>query len=500
MTRVLEPAATEQSRRGGEILPCPSTQPCGSRGLESRRLRRRAAADVLFFDVPNALGCRSPMTLRRLLGLSVIFAVAAMTPTPLDAQDLPILFVHGNGDSAALWHTTVWRFESNGYDPSLLHPIDMVDPAAPADDRVDEPNRSTTAEQRHQLADAVQRVLRDTGHDRLILVGSSRGGNTIRSYIDTAGPQAAVALAILCGTPSHGAFWSTEAPGSEFNQIGDFLSGLNAGREVPPDVPFVTLRSDSNDKYAQAPAPSQTGGVRAAGYDSPALRGAQNLVVDGLDHREIAFHPLAFREIYRAVTGRAPATLNIEPQARIQLSGVVSGFANSEATNRGVPGASVAVYEVDPNTGGRAGAAVLRATTDDSGRWGPLSGSPTAYYEIVVAAAGYPTTHVYRTPFPRSTNLVRIRLEPPPDAFSEAAAIVTMSRPRGYFGHGRDTFTLDGRVPDGVDAGVPATSRATMAFANAAGQPVRVVFNDEAMTVRTYPLGEGHVVFAEFHY
>lgn len=27
----------------------------------------------------------------------------------------PVLFVHGNGDSAALWITTLRRFESNGF-------------------------------------------------------------------------------------------------------------------------------------------------------------------------------------------------------------------------------------------------------------------------------------------------------------------------------------------------------------------------------------------------
>ena len=32
----------------------------------------------------------------------------------------PIVFVHGNGDSAALWHTTVWRWESNGWPADRL--------------------------------------------------------------------------------------------------------------------------------------------------------------------------------------------------------------------------------------------------------------------------------------------------------------------------------------------------------------------------------------------
>jgi pimeloyl-ACP methyl ester carboxylesterase len=440
------------------------------------------------------------MALSCLFAASLMLAVG-MPPSSAQAQNLPILFVHGNGDSAALWHTTVWRFESNGYDPALLHAVDLPSPAAPADDRVDEPNRSTTTDQRDDLAAAVQRVLHATGQDQVVLIGSSRGGTAIRNYIKNGSGHTTVALAILSGTPNHGAFRSSDAPGSEFNQLGEFLAALNAGTEVHPDVPFVTLRSDSNDKYAQPAALTQPNGEAfGSGYDSPTLRGALNLVVNGLDHREIAFHPRAFHEIYRAVTGRPPATLAVVPRPRVTVSGLVSGFANGDATNLPVARASVTVYEVDPHTGARLGAQVLRTTTGPDGRWGPLSGTPTAYYEFVVTADGYPTTHIYRTPFPRSTDLVRIRLAPLPDGFADAPAIVTMTRPRGYFGHGRDTFTMDGRVPDGIAPGVPTTSEATMAFTDPDGRSVEVVFNDEAMTVRTAPLAESRVVIAEFHY
>ena len=42
-------------------------------------------------------------------------ALAQTTSTPSVAADIPpILFVHGNGDHAALWITTLWRMESNG--------------------------------------------------------------------------------------------------------------------------------------------------------------------------------------------------------------------------------------------------------------------------------------------------------------------------------------------------------------------------------------------------
>jgi hypothetical protein len=39
-----------------------------------------------------------------------------------------------------------------------------------------------------------------------------------------------------------------------------------------------------------------------------------------------------------------------------------------------------------------------------------------------------------------------------------------------------------------------------MSFPDQPQRSVPVVLNDERLTVRTYPLAEGHVVLAEFHY
>ena len=49
------------------------------------------------------------LLLLAVLALAVLGAGAAIGQT----ADPPIVFVHGNGDTAALWHTTIWRFESN---------------------------------------------------------------------------------------------------------------------------------------------------------------------------------------------------------------------------------------------------------------------------------------------------------------------------------------------------------------------------------------------------
>ncbi len=78
--------------------------------------------------------------------------------------------------------------------------------------------------------------------------------------------------------------------------------------------------------------------------------------------------------------------------------------------------------------------------------------------------------------------------------------MVSLVRPRGYLGHGRDTFLIDGQVPAGVNEGVPGTAEARKRFEPGPPRSVRVVLNSEALTVLTYPLDENHITIAEFHY
>jgi triacylglycerol lipase len=440
-----------------------------------------------------------PVNRRRALAVLAAICLVATLLTSVAAQPprAPILFVHGNGDSAAQWITTIWRFESNGYDRSLLHAIDFAPPSSRRDDGRPEDNRSSAADQTKALATAVEALRRATGSERVILVGSSRGGNAIRSYIKHGGGAATVSHAVLCGTPNHGVIALPEGLGSEFNGRGQFLTGLNTPDEVYPPVAFMTTRSDANDKYAQPDGRfvGRPGQATHVTYAGPELRGARNVILPGLDHREVAFHRLAFWAMWSFVTGGEPKTLDPAVEERPELDGLVSGVANRAPTNRPIAGASIEVYEVDPASGARLGGAVHRRTTGPDGRWGPFAAKNGAYYEFVLAAQGYPPTHIYRTPFPRGSRYVHLRLRQlgPRDT----ASVVTLSRPRGYLGHARDRFLIDGRVPEDVGGGVPGASEGTRTFT---GPPraVPVVLNDEALTVLTRP--PGHVVLAEFHY
>jgi pimeloyl-ACP methyl ester carboxylesterase len=187
-------------------------------------------------------------------------------PAPQQEQP-PILFVHGNGDSAALWLTTLWRFESNGWPRDRLVALNMPYPLARDDDGKPQDGRSSAEDQMRTLAADVERIRARTGADKVVLVGNSRGGNAIRAYIQHGGGAATVSHAILGGTPNHGVWSSpTFRPHNEFNGAGPFLTGLNApkganGDEVTPGVHWMTLRSDHNDKFAQ---PTACGSARAA--------------------------------------------------------------------------------------------------------------------------------------------------------------------------------------------------------------------------------------------
>src|SRR6202035_1773672 len=288
-------------------------------------------------------------------------------------------------------------------------------PLARADDSKPEPNKSSTEDQRRELKEAINALKRRTGAARVALVGNSRGGYPIRSYLKNGG-SGDVSHAVLCGVPNHGVFDWDDNPGSEFNGRGAFLRGLNGGEsEVTDGTSFLTLRSDNMDKYAQPDGRilGKPGTSTGVGFDGPALRGATNLVLGAVDHRETAYSPRAFREIYKFIAGREPDRIAVAPEAEVKLGGLVTGTPGGVQTNRPVAGAAVEIYRVSPDTGERIGGAIHASQTSADGRWGPAKVDPSWYLEMVLTSAGSVTTHFYRSPFPRSCDIVHLRAARP---------------------------------------------------------------------------------------
>jgi len=444
----------------------------------------------------------------------IVLAVAALlgacsTPATPPAQP-PIVFVHGNGDTAALWTTTLWRFESNGWPRDRLHAIDLPYPLARDEDNVAQPGRTSTTEHAQFLSSEVDKVLARTGASQVVLVGNSRGGNAIRNYVQNFGGASKVSVAVLGGTPNHGV-WALQdfRPNSEFNGVSPFLVALNApkganGDEVTPGVRWLTIRSDNNDKFAQPDGVwiGAKGKPTNVTFDSPALKGAKNVVLPQRDHREVSFHAEAFAQTYEFITGRPAATLTIAGESRPVLDGRLSGIGPAGPSNLPLVGATLEVFAVNAGTGARQGAARHRKEIVADGRWGPFVADSGTAYEFVVSAPGYATTHIYRSPFARSSDIVNLRAERLAEADKGAAAVVTMSRPRGYFGVPRDRVTLDGVTPaPGIPAGVAGVSSSRIKLGGGSGRPVVADFASGALQERivglAWPAAENRVVLLE---
>lgn len=404
-----------------------------------------------------------------LLAAVVLMGAAAQAqPTPV-----PVIFVHGNGDDATKWVPVIWLFESNDYPANRLFAIRLTDPAARLDDTRPEPFRSSSTDQASELSAFVTRVLLETKASKVALIGSSRGGLTIRNYVRNAGGAAVVSHAILCGTPNHGVMAIDTNLNSEFNGKGYFVKQLNEGSEVVEGVRFMTIRSDKLDKFAQS----------NVGYDGPALKGAENIEIANLDHREVAFHPLAFQQMYHFLTGQAPKQLKPLAQATVSIGGVITGFEGMAPTNRPLAGVHFRVFTLQSESAERDGGPVLDIQTTKNGTWGPLSIKPDRQYEFVLEKDGR-TVSYFMDAIPRSTSLLNFRFVPKAFGQLTNGQNLLVHRPQGYLSKGRDLITVDGAAVEDLLPGVPTRDSAGLQIPNSKKNGVRVVLRDEAIHAR----------------
>jgi hypothetical protein len=269
----------------------------------------------------------------------------------------------------------------------------------------------------------------------------------------------------------------------------------------------MTIRSDNNDKFAQPDGLwiGARGTATNVGFDGPALKGATNVVLPRVDHRETSFSPAAFEATHRFITGRAPQTTEAVAAGPVVLDGQLTGLglvptdaaSGNYANNLPLPGAQIEVYAVDPATGERRGAALHRKTVGADGRWGPFTAPAATPLEFVVSAAGYATTHIYRSPFPRGSNLIHLRAERLAESDKAAASVLTLTRPRGYFDLARDRMALDGRPLPGVGPGGAGVSSAKLVLREAGVRAVAAEFNGERLVGRSWPAAENRVVVLE---
>jgi triacylglycerol lipase len=418
-------------------------------------------------------------------------------PAPEAEASIPIVFVHGNGDDAAKWVPIIWLFESNGYPADRLHAIRFSNPSSRSDDRRPQAHRSSTVDQVAELSAFVSRVLLSTGARKVALVGSSRGGLTIRNYLRNAGGAAVTSHAILCGAPNHGVYALPANPGNEFNGSGDFLRRLNEGPEVVDGVAFLTLRSDRFDKYAQpdgraAGMPIERTGVD---FDGPALDGATNIVLPGLDHREVAFHPDAFREMYRFLTASDPQTLEVLRQPQPRMSGLLTGFADGVATNLPLAGVRLRIFALDPDSAAREPLPAYEHTTSEDGAWGPFVADPARHYEFLIEHDGR-SVSIFKSPLVRGTSLLNLRFYPPSRKLPPEQPSLLVHRPQGYFSKERDPVQVNGNPAAGIPDGLPVED--SFVITHELGTGLQIELRNEMIVARPARVDDGHYATAEF--
>ena len=429
---------------------------------------------------------------RTLTAVLLLGTTAIHPQSGLPAATVPIVFVHGNGDDAAKWVGIIWLFESNGYPADKLFAVRILHPNSRTDDTREEVNRSSTADVAADLSAFVTRVLIQTHSDKVALIGSSRGGLTIRNYL-LHGGRANVAYAILCGTPNHGVVASDASPNGEYNGKGNFLTGLNNasadGSEVVGGVKTMTLRSDKLDKYAQPNgvafgAPQRPTNVT---FDGPALRGANNVVLPNLDHRELAFYPTAFAEMYKFITGAPPRVIAVVPEAHPVISGLITGYDNGAFTNLPLAGAHLRIYSVDRAKKVEAGTPDYEITTAEDGKWGPFRAISDQEYDFDLEYQGL-HVHFYKAPIPRSTNLLNLRLMPIPrtegSSTPQNTSQLLIDRPQGYFSRDRDPVEIDGKVSNDEPAGLPLEDSFVANLQISPGALAQVTLRNETIVAR----------------
>jgi hypothetical protein len=135
------------------------------------------------------------------------------------------------------------------------------------------------------------------------------------------------------------------------------------------------------------------------------------------------------------------------------------------------------------------------------GRWGPFNADAAGTYEFVIRAPGYAVLHVYRSAFPRSSSLVHFRADRLAEADKTAGAVISLARPRGYFGLPRDRVVLDGQDPaPGIPRGVAGVAVSKIKLPAGAQRAVVGQFNGERIVGRSWPAADNHLVLLELQY
>lgn len=258
-----------------------------------------AACDVTVFEVEYELPAGLPE------GFPVQFDQT--TGNPLNCwgggggyiNSSPIIFIHGNYNSADNWRDVAEFLLGFGYVPNELWAVTYQDVSGGATSNANLSNML-------DIENFVSDVLEYTGEDKVAIIGHSLGVTLGRAWMKEYNRYTSVSHFIGIAGANHGVNFCGPASPSHSSplclEIGhpdsDFLTWLNQDDETPFDdiVQYMTLYSGTNLDYFYPSSAVMYDGSTMDLWHSPLLEGAFNVQVP-TDHMSIRTNMVSITEM-----------------------------------------------------------------------------------------------------------------------------------------------------------------------------------------------------------
>jgi pimeloyl-ACP methyl ester carboxylesterase len=193
---------------------------------------------------------------------------------------------------------------------------------------------------------------------------------------------------------------TVDAALAEFGVQQVYLVGHSRGTMVSSNYLGDPTRAAKVAKYIAidgAPCPTASG--------VPCVAPTQTLF-PGQEHVNVCTSAESFAMQYEFLVGEPPQVVDI---VRQKGPVTIAGKAVHFPANIGRDGATLEIWEIDPDTGYRdADEPVATFPIGPTGEWGPATVSADKRYEMALTHPDYGTHHLYPQRFLRDTHLVRL--------------------------------------------------------------------------------------------
>ncbi|MCX7175260.1 MAG: alpha/beta fold hydrolase [Proteobacteria bacterium] len=193
-------------------------------------------------------------------------------PSRPSADQVPLLLVHGYCSNRGFWWWLKPRLEVHGRSVGTL----SLEPVFGSIDGYAE-----------QVARRVEALCRETGADRVMLVGHSMGGLVSRAYLRRYG-EVRVARLVTLATPHRGSVLARFGMGRNAREMEPGNAWLRALELAPLQVPCVAYYA-THDNYVMP----QAGAM---------LMGAENRPLAGVGHLAMSISPMVLEALLEATS------------------------------------------------------------------------------------------------------------------------------------------------------------------------------------------------------